>query len=130
LIDKEGNVLNISKTQQVLKRLQSDQEERIKQIEAEEKQTATRQYLDILSRLQIVERDQLAIFDSLTEALKFEGTCRWTLQQESIASWLDAKGRVQSIWLHGSAGTGKSVLSAHLITFKRSNSTSRIIYHL
>ncbi|KEZ45978.1 hypothetical protein SAPIO_CDS1375 [Scedosporium apiospermum] len=129
LIDKEGNVLNISETQATLRKLLSQQQENLKQIEAEEKRDSTRQYFDILSRLQIDERDQVAIFDTLSESLRFGGTCGWALQHEDISSWLDSKGRVQSLWLHGSAGTGKSVLSAHLIAFMKSTGSSRAIYH-
>jgi len=129
LIDKEGNVLNISETQATLRKLLSQQQENLKQIEAEEKRDSTRQYVDILSRLQVDERDQVAIFDTLSESLRFGGTCGWALQHEDISSWLDPKGRVQSLWLHGSAGTGKSVLSAHLIAFMKSTASSRAIYH-
>ena len=129
LIDKEGNVLNISESQGILRKLHSQQQECLKQIEAEEKQNSVRQYADVLSRLQIDERDQLEIFNTYSECLKYSGTCGWALEQEQIASWLNAKGRVLSLWLQGSAGTGKSVLSTNLITFLRASSNSRIIYH-
>lgn len=129
LITEEGNVLNISETQRKLSELLSQQQEGLRQIEVDEERYSERQFADTVSRLQIDGRDQLAIFDSVSECLKYEGTCAWTLQQESIASWLNPNGRVQSLWLHGSAGTGKSVLSAHLITFAKSNGSSQVIYH-
>lgn len=129
LIDKEGNVLNICETQNSLKKLLAQQEENLQKIKAEEEEESTRQYVDITSLLQIDGRDQLAIFESLSECIKFAGTCAWALEQASIASWLRVDGHVQSLWLHGSAGTGKSVLSAHLIAFMRSSGSSRIIHH-
>lgn len=129
LITEEGNVLNISETQRKLGELLSQQKENLRQIEVEEERYSERQFADTISRLQIDGRDQLAIFDSVSECLKYEGTCAWVLQQENIASWLNPNGRVQSLWLHGSAGTGKSVLSAHLITFTKSNGSSQVIYH-
>jgi hypothetical protein len=129
LIDKEGNVLNISETQKLLQKLLAQQQENLHQIEAEEKQDSARQYVDVLSRLQIEERDQLAIFEAHAEGLQYSGTCTWAIQQEEIASWLDEKGRVQRLWLQGSAGKGKSVLSTHLITFLKASGNRRVIYH-
>lgn len=128
LIDKEGNVIAIEETQASLRQLLARQKESLTQIEADEKQESTRQYADVLSRLQIDERDQVAIFDALADSLKYEGTCSWALRQDNIASWLDAKGHVYLAWLQGSAGTGKSMLAAHLIKFLQS-SGRYILYH-
>jgi hypothetical protein len=46
---------------------------------------------------------------------RFENTCSWSLAHPLIAEWL--YGATDKLWIHGSPGTGKSVLAAYLIDF-------------
>ena len=73
-----------------------------------------------MARLQINESDQNSIWETLVGALQagHEGTCAWILKHEKVATWLSEKGDTRSLWLQGSAGTGKSVIAAHLARFR------------
>ncbi|RYP64439.1 hypothetical protein DL771_008755 [Monosporascus sp. 5C6A] len=120
LIDKEANARNIVETQALLKQFEADRNESLEKVQEEEKAEIAKQYQAILARLQINESDQNSIWETLVGALRAgpECTCAWVLKHEKMASWLSEKGDTRSLWLQGSAGTGKSVIAAHLAKFR------------
>ena len=79
-----------------------------------------KQYRAIMARLQASEADQSSLWETLvsTQQAGHNGTCSWVLKQEKVASWLDKNGSTRSLWLQGPAGTGKSVIAAHLARFR------------
>lgn len=49
---------------------------------------------------------------------RLEGTCDWIFEQGTYKSWISAdttKGLTKLLWIHGPAGSGKTVLSASII---------------
>lgn len=70
---------------------------------------------DILEWLQAPSIDQQ--YDTHVNA-RLEGTCDWIFEQEAYKSWVSAdtaKGPTKLLWIHGPAGSGKTVLSASII---------------
>jgi len=118
LVDKEAMALNVANTQSLLDKLEADKLENLERVEREEKSETEKQFQAILTRLQIDDSDQSALWEGLLGNLDFEGTCSWVLKHDKVASWLRDKGDVRSLWLHGSAGSGKSVISAYLAKFR------------
>ncbi|KAM7223603.1 Ankyrin repeat-containing domain protein [Rhypophila decipiens] len=51
------------------------------------------------------------------EREKTPGTCMWIYEEDEFTSWVD--GDRQILWLLGGSGTGKTVLSAHIIDHLR-----------
>jgi len=118
LVDKEAMALNVACTQSLLDKLKADMLENLERVEREENSETEKQFQAILARLQIDDSDQAALWEGLLDNLNFEGTCSWVLKYDKVASWLRDKGEVRSLWLHGSAGSGKSVISACLAKFR------------
>lgn len=123
LIDKEANARNIVETQLLLKQLEAERKERLDKIISEQKAQTARHYQEIVARLQVNESDQSSIWETLVGAVPAgaESTCAWALKHDKIASWLDSKGKTSSVWIQGAAGTGKSVIAAHLARFRSVN---------
>lgn len=62
----------------------------------------------------------MAIFESISaEGTKYPGTCGWILKTPKVRSWLQNKRETPMLWLQGSPGTGKSVMSAQLINYMK-----------
>jgi hypothetical protein len=120
IIDKEANAYNIAEARQMRQDIRAWREESIDQVERFEKEQAAKQYKSIMSWLKADESDQLAIFDAIsTEGSKYPGTCSWILSNGRIRSWLEKKPDHSTLWLQGTPGSGKSVLSAQIITFMK-----------
>jgi hypothetical protein len=128
LIDKEAMSRHIVETQTSLRKLESLRKESLERIEKEEKEAAGKQYLALVSALQLNESDQISIFESLLHADRYDGTCSWTLAHPQLKSWLGVDDRPRSLWLQGKAGSGKSVLSAHLINYQACQGRA-VAYH-
>ncbi|KAJ3479085.1 hypothetical protein NLG97_g8410 [Lecanicillium saksenae] len=130
LIDKEANARSVVATKALLRQFEAERKDKLDNIVAEQKAETGKFYQAVLARLQINEADQLAIWDTLTIALQEggEGTCGWVLKQKHVSSWLGYDDKAQFLWLQGAAGTSKSVLAAHLITF-RSLSNHIVLRH-
>jgi len=93
-------------------------EESLEQVGRLEEEQAARQYQSIMSWLKMDESDQLAIFDSISaEGTKYPGTCGWTLKNPKVSAWLQRKPDTPILWLQGTPGSGKSVISAQLVNF-------------
>ena len=43
------------------------------------------------------------------------GTCNWLIDEPEIQSWLEAKAETQIVWFSAPPGSGKSVLSSHIV---------------
>lgn len=122
LIDKEANARNIADTQRLLKQLETESKSRLEKFRSEEKAQIAQYYRDIVARLQVNEADQISIWETLVGAIPGgESTCDWVLRHEKISSWLSITGTTYSLWIQGTAGTGKSVIAAHLARFRSVN---------
>ncbi|KAJ3493715.1 hypothetical protein NLG97_g4559 [Lecanicillium saksenae] len=123
LIDKEASARNIADTQRLLKQLESERKERLEKITSEQKTQTARCYQEIIARLQVNESDQNSIWEALIGAIPAgsESTCAWALKHDKLGSWLNATGKISSLWIQGTVGTGKSVLAADLVRFRSVN---------
>ncbi|KAJ6785625.1 hypothetical protein PWT90_00498 [Aphanocladium album] len=123
LIDREASARNIADTQLLLKQLEAERKERLDKISSDQKAHTARCYQEIIARLQVNESDQNSIWETLIGAVPAgsESTCAWTLKHEKIGSWLNNRGTTFSLWIQGAAGTGKSVVAAHLARFRSVN---------
>ncbi len=130
LIDQEANAQNIVATRALLRQLEAHRKDHLDRILEEERLQTTQQYQQVLGRLKINESDQLSIRETLVRALPDDNdlTCTWVLAHEKIDSWLDSSGKHRFLWIQGAAGTGKSVIAAHLARFKAS-SDHTVIQH-
>lgn len=71
---------------------------------------AKRDFLKWLKHVPTVEDLEKRLGDQL------EGTCEWVEDDELISSWLRLDNRNSSLlWISGGPGTGKTILSAHII---------------
>lgn len=120
LVDKEANAYDIAEARQMRQDIRAWREESLEQVERLEKEQAAKQYKSIMSWLKADESDQLTIFDAVSaEGAKFPGTCSWILSNPKIRSWLEKKKDHSMLWLQGTPGSGKSVLSTQIITFMK-----------
>ncbi|KAM3550904.1 hypothetical protein ARSEF4850_008116 [Beauveria asiatica] len=81
--------------------------------------------LDHLGQIDLYQRDKLKAvlepspfaedFYSAFLKSRIAGTGDWILQDETLQSWI--KGEKQYLWICGSPGTGKSYLTAHLVSW-------------
>ena len=53
--------------------------------------------------------------------LWLSGTCDWLLQERDIQSWMETRQESCITWFSGPPGSGKSTLSAHMITHLRNS---------
>ncbi|KAE8445745.1 hypothetical protein EG329_012924 [Mollisiaceae sp. DMI_Dod_QoI] len=128
LVDKEANAYDIAEAQQMRQDIRSWREESLEQVERIEKEQAAKQYKSIMSWLKANESDQLTIFDAISaEGAKFPGTCSWILRNTKIKSWLEKKADYSMLWLQGTPGSGKSVLSTQIVTFM--NAAKMFVIH-
>ncbi|KAK4217351.1 ankyrin repeat-containing domain protein [Rhypophila decipiens] len=51
------------------------------------------------------------------EREKTPGTCKWIEEEDQFRKWVSGDGRI--LWLLGGSGTGKTVLSTHIIDYLR-----------
>lgn len=129
LIDQEANARNIAEARQMRQDIRTWREESLDQVQSFEEEQAAKQYQSIASWLKMDESDQLAIFNSISaEGAKYPGTCSWILQNSTMRSWLSRTSDVPILWLQGTSGSGKSVISAQLVNFIKI-AQSFIIYH-
>lgn len=85
--------------------------------------------LDHLGQIDLFQRDKLKailepspfaedFFSAFTKS-RIAGTGDWIIQDETLQSWI--KGEKQYLWVCGSPGTGKSFLTARLISWGAEN---------
>ncbi|KAF4437906.1 NACHT domain-containing protein [Fusarium austroafricanum] len=128
LIDLEASARDIAEAKAMRDDIRKWREESEKNVHHQEIEETTKQFESIVSWLKVNEPDQLAIFDSISlETAELEGTCAWILQNPKIRSWVNNKPDTPTLWLQGSAGTGKSVLCTQLVNFLKGSKF--VIYH-
>ncbi|KAH6867418.1 chromatin remodelling complex Rsc7/Swp82 subunit-domain-containing protein [Thelonectria olida] len=128
LIDLEANARNIAESRKMHQDIRDWREEQLNDVACFEEEQAANQYQSIVSWLKVDELDQLAIFDSISaEGVKYPGTCSWVLKNPKVSNWLQSKPDVPILWLQGTPGSGKSVISTQLVNFIRANSF--VIHH-
>ncbi|KAH8738106.1 hypothetical protein BGZ61DRAFT_502084 [Ilyonectria robusta] len=120
LIDTESNARNISEAQRMRQDIRTWREESRAQVYKFEEEQTARQHEFIASWLNVNESDQLAIFDSISaEGVEHPGTCEWILRNSKVRSWCQRKPDTAILWLQGTPGSGKSVLSTQLVNFMK-----------
>ncbi|KAM0254632.1 hypothetical protein ACHAQJ_006600 [Trichoderma viride] len=118
LIDREANARNIAEAREMRHDIRVWREQSLEQVNNFEAQQAIKQYQSIIAWIIIDESDQLAIFESImAEGRKHPGTCTWALRNPKINSWLQSRPEMPILWLQGTPGSGKSVISTQLVTF-------------
>jgi hypothetical protein len=128
-MDCEANALNISEARKMRQDMYDWKEKSLEVVDRfEEEQTST-QFRAITSWFKMDESDQLTIFETISaEAQKHSGTCSWLLRNNKLSSWLQPKPEWPFIWLQGTAGSGKSVISTEMVKFLQT-SRSFVIHH-
>ena len=129
LIDLEANARNIAEARQMRQELQVWKDTSLMNIEKEEKQQKGREFEAILTWLKVDETEQEAILEAVAiERTQYPGTSNWILRNDKIKSWLRRKPENPFLWMHGTLGTGKSVLLAELVNFLQSSDAS-VVHH-
>ncbi|KAJ4152324.1 hypothetical protein NW754_004119 [Fusarium falciforme] len=129
LIDQEANALNIVEAKKMREDIRTWREESQSQLSREETKQGAKQFEAIASWLKINESDQLTIFDSISsEVTEYQGTCGWILKNPKVSSWFQNKQDTPTLWLQGSAGTGKSVLCTQLVKFMQASNLFIVHY--
>lgn len=129
LIDREANARNIAESKEMRQDIRRWREQSLEQVSNLDGEEAAKQYQSIISWLNMDESDQLAIFESISaEGRKHPGTCSWVLKNPKISSWLQSKPDTSVLWLQGTPGSGKSVMSTQLVNFMQA-SNMFVIHH-
>ncbi|KAL6790808.1 hypothetical protein J3E68DRAFT_411388 [Trichoderma sp. SZMC 28012] len=129
LIDREANARNIAEAKEMRQDIRRWREQSLEQVSNLDGEEAAKQYQSIISWLNMDESDQLAIFESISaEGRKHPGTCSWVLKNPKISSWLQSKPDTSVLWLQGTPGSGKSVISTQLVNFMQA-SNMFVIHH-
>lgn len=120
LIDQEAKARDILESKNMRQELRSWKEESLDKINILDKEQSAKEFQAIVSWLRVDESDQMAIFESYSsQGNKHPGTCSWILKNSKITSWIQRKPETPFIWLSGTAGSGKSVISTQIINFIR-----------
>jgi uncharacterized protein YacL (UPF0231 family) len=123
LVDLQANALGIADIRQMNEDIKLWREESNAQMHRQAEKQTSKQYESIFAWLKSEESDQLAILDTVSaEGAKFAGTASWALKNQKIKSWLQQKPDQCVVWLHGTPGSGKSVLASQIVKFMRSAS--------
>lgn len=129
LIDREANARDIAEARSMRQELRSWKEERLEEIRLEDERQSAKEYRTLLSWLNINESDQITIFESISsQGNRHPGTCAWVTQNTQIRAWLQEKPDTPILWLSGTAGSGKSVISTQLVNFIH-NAKNTVLYH-
>lgn len=129
LIDKEANARNIAEAREMRRDIRAWRNQNVDNVKNFEDEQATKQYQSIIAWMNIDESDQLAIFESITmEGRKYTGTCSWILKNPKVSSWLQKRPESPILWLQGTPGSGKSVMSTQLVTFMQT-AKMFVMYH-
>ncbi|KAL7928885.1 hypothetical protein V8C35DRAFT_221248 [Trichoderma chlorosporum] len=129
LIDLEANARNIAEAKEMRHDIRRWREQSLETMASLDGEESAKQYQSIISWLNMDESDQLAIFESISvEGRKHPGTCSWVLKNAKITSWLQSKPDTSILWLQGSPGSGKSVISTQIANFMQA-SNMFVIHH-
>lgn len=131
LIDREANAHNISGAYQMRQELYAWREESRERLSLQDKEQSAKEFQAIRSWLQVNEADQLIIFESVSgQGNQYPRTCVWILNNSKVEAWLQRSSQTRLLWLSGIAGSGKSVISTHLIESMKSSPSITVLYHL
>lgn len=129
LIDKGANARNIAEAREMRRDIRTWREQNVERVKAFEEKQAIKQYQSIIAWMNIDESDQLAIFESITaEGRSYPGTCAWILENPKVKSWLQKRPESPVLWLQGTPGSGKSVISTQLVNFMQA-AKMFVMYH-
>ncbi|KAF4957355.1 hypothetical protein FSARC_11330 [Fusarium sarcochroum] len=87
----------------------------------------TQQLCNVLNWLEGSDTDQETKLEFLRDRCH-EGTLDWVTSSPKLRGWLQRGHGKQVLWLYGKPGSGKSVLTAKLISFLRADSTRRVAF--
>jgi len=131
LVDNTANAVGLSELRKMREAVETSKRESLERLAREEQANAGTQFLAIVGWLKLDDREQAKIFDSVTaELCKYPGTCDWILAHPRIAAWMRCSRESSFLTLHGSPGTGKSVLAAQVVNFLKPSRTSLVVSHL
>ncbi|KAI5861038.1 hypothetical protein GGS23DRAFT_205824 [Durotheca rogersii] len=120
LIDREAVSLNIMQ-------MAESRQRSLKESECREKQWQAEQYRGLLNWLEAGDNVQELKLDWLASRCCTD-TSGWIDKSSRLRSWLQ-RGRGNAVlWLQGKPGSGKSVLSARVINYLRSNRHHRVAF--
>ncbi|KAF9771627.1 hypothetical protein IL306_010728 [Fusarium sp. DS 682] len=119
-IDREALAIDVVQTVNQRKRDADAAVER-------ETQWRTQQLCIVLNWLEASDTDQETKFEILRDRCH-EGTLGWVTNSPKLRNWLQRGHGKQVLWLHGKPGSGKSVLTAKLISFLRADSTRKVAF--
>lgn len=129
LIDHEANARNIAEARAMRQELQAWKEERLEKVRVEDERQSAKEYRTLLSWLNMDGSEQATIFESTSsQGNRHPGTCVWVTQNMQIRAWLQARPNTPILWLSGTAGSGKSVISTQLVNFIN-NAKQTVFYH-
>lgn len=129
LIDKEANARNIAEARELRRDIRLWREQNDERVKSFEEEQAIKQYQSIMAWMNIDESDQLAILESImAEGRNYPGTCAWILKNPKVSSWLQQRPESPILWLQGTPGSGKSVISTQLVTFMQTTKMF-VMYH-
>lgn len=129
LIDKEANARNIAEAREMRRDIRLWREQNDERVKSFEEEQAAKQYQSIMAWMNIDESDQLAIMESImAEGRNYPGTCAWILKNPKVSSWLQKRSESPILWLQGTPGSGKSVISTQLVTFMQT-AKMFVMYH-
>ncbi|KAK5631818.1 hypothetical protein RRF57_007532 [Xylaria bambusicola] len=120
LIDKGANARNIAEAREMRQEIRQWHQENLDQIERQEKEETEKQFHSIASWLKVNDSEQQELYNALlSEGQSYPGTCTWALKNNHVQLFFQKRPITQALWLHGVAGSGKSVLSAALANFAK-----------
>lgn len=130
VIDRTANAYDISEAERMRQDLRQWKEESLEKLRRQDQEQAAKEFQAIQSWLRVDRSDQLTTFDSIADqGDKYPGTCDWILKNSKVQSWSQLTPQMPVLWLSGSAGTGKSVISTQLIKNTERLPGRTVIYH-
>ncbi|KAI0476181.1 hypothetical protein GGR56DRAFT_641517 [Xylariaceae sp. FL0804] len=120
LIDREATSLSIMQTAELRQKTLED-------CARWESQWQTEQLQSVLNWLGTGDNDPDAKFDWLMDRCH-EGTSQWIIKSSKLRTWLQRDRGGNLLWLYGKPGSGKSVLSAQIISFLRADPSRSVIF--
>lgn len=133
LIDREAYAYNIKESRELqkdVKEILKWREESLARIALEVKEQSAKEFDAIRSWLRVNESDQLTIFESVaSQGNNYPGTCEWVLKDAKIRSWMQRTPQNPILWISGTAGSGKSVISTQIINFMKSSPAMTVLCH-
>ncbi|KAK6537155.1 hypothetical protein TWF694_011352 [Orbilia ellipsospora] len=127
-VEKEADVYHMAEAQIARQNLEALRQESLSRLAREEEEQSASQLRAIVTWLKLDDTDQAVILDKISnEGAEYGGTCSWVLKNTIVAAWLRAQPDTHFVWLHGSPGSGKSVLAGQLVNFLRKSMQNPLV---